>query len=132
MAASTQRRILDLEKEYWSAIQRKDTDTIERLTDDPCIVVGPQGVSELTRVDLTELLRSRPVEIEDFDLDERHASVRALGQNVAVVAYPVHERMRTDGTPRMLDAFDSSVWVRRDGRWRCAAHMETIAGTGDA
>jgi hypothetical protein len=32
-----------------------------------------------------------------------------------------------DGELKQLDAFDTSVWVKRDGGWVCAAHTETIA-----
>jgi hypothetical protein len=40
----------------------------------------------------------------------------------------VSEELIVDGKPKMLEAFDSSVWVRRDGGWVCAAHTETLAG----
>ena len=33
-----------------------------------------------------------------------------------------------DGKPTKLEALDSSVWVRRDGKWVCALHTETLAG----
>jgi hypothetical protein len=35
--------------------------------------------------------------------------------------------MIVDGKPTTLEAFDSSVWVRRNGNWLCAAHTETLA-----
>jgi hypothetical protein len=33
-----------------------------------------------------------------------------------------------DGKAVTLDAADASTWVRRDGRWRCALHTESIQG----
>jgi hypothetical protein len=33
-----------------------------------------------------------------------------------------------DGKPVTLNASDPSTWVRRDGRWVCAAHTESVAG----
>lgn len=30
--------------------------------------------------------------------------------------------------PVSLDAADSFTWVRRDGRWLCAAHSEALSG----
>jgi hypothetical protein len=33
-----------------------------------------------------------------------------------------------DGKTTSLDAADSSTWMKRDGRWRCALHTEAIAG----
>jgi hypothetical protein len=56
------------------------------------------------------------------------AQVRQLSDDVAVVAYEVHEELEVDGKPLSLDAHDSSTWVRRDGRWRCAQHSESLQG----
>jgi len=33
-----------------------------------------------------------------------------------------------DGETLPVVANDSSVWVRRDGQWRCALHTESLAG----
>jgi hypothetical protein len=33
-----------------------------------------------------------------------------------------------DGEKVKLDAFDSSVWMRRDGEWVCVVHTESLAG----
>lgn len=51
-----------------------------------------------------------------------------LGRDVAVLAYKVHEHLTVDGQPVSVDAADSSTWVRRDGRWVCALHSESIVG----
>ena len=51
-----------------------------------------------------------------------------LSDDIAVLAYNVHEDVTVDGKDLSVDAVDSSVWVRRDGRWVCAAHTEAIAG----
>jgi hypothetical protein len=51
-----------------------------------------------------------------------------IHDDVALVAYKVVEELIVEGKPVTLDAADSSVWVRRDGRWRCALHTESVAG----
>jgi hypothetical protein len=40
----------------------------------------------------------------------------------------VREQLTVDGNPLTLEAADASTWVRRDGRWVCALHTESIAG----
>jgi uncharacterized protein DUF4440 len=65
--------------------------------------------------------------LKRFELKDG-AQVRSLGDGVAIVAYQVHEELTVDGKPVTLDAADASVWVRRDGRWLCAMHTESIAG----
>jgi len=54
--------------------------------------------------------------------------VRPLGRDTAIVAYKVHEELDVEGKPVSLDASDSSVWVKRDGAWKCALHTESLKG----
>ena len=51
-----------------------------------------------------------------------------MTDDVAVVAYKVKEELVVDGEPLSLEAFESSVWIRRDGKWTCGLHTESIAG----
>ena len=44
-----ERERLDLEQRYWRALEEKDVAAALRLTDDPCIVAGAQGVGASTR-----------------------------------------------------------------------------------
>lgn len=45
--ATTEKQVIELERQYWQAIKDKDTDAAMNLTDDPCIVTGSQGVAEI-------------------------------------------------------------------------------------
>jgi hypothetical protein len=51
-----------------------------------------------------------------------------LSDDVAIVAYTVHEDLTVEGKPVSLDAAESSTWVRRDGNWLCAMHTEALTG----
>ena len=53
---------------------------------------------------------------------------RMLNDDVAIVPYKVHEELTVDGEPVSIDAADACTWVRRNGRWLCALHTESIAG----
>ena len=115
-----------LEKQYWSALKNRDAAKAVSLSDDPCVVVGPQGVGEIDNEELSGMVKGAPYELQDFSLDDVH--VRPITDDVAVVAYKVKEKLVVDGEPLSLEAFESSVWVRRDGKWTCSLHTETIAG----
>jgi len=119
--------LLALEKEYWQAIQDNDPDAALNLTDDPCIVAGASGVARLDRDRFRDIMNSAKFRIEDvyFGPD---VQVRLLGSDTAVLAYTVHERLTVDGKSVTIDAADASTWVRRDGRWLCALHTESIKG----
>jgi hypothetical protein len=40
----------------------------------------------------------------------------------------VDERVVVEGETLPVEANDSSVWVRRNGEWRCALHTESLVG----
>jgi uncharacterized protein (TIGR02246 family) len=119
--------LLSLEKRYWQALKDQDAETAMRLTDEPCIVTGAQGVGAIDRKTLGAMVKSASYTLLRFDI-KPGAQVRLLSDDVAIVAYQVHEELTVDGKPVALDAADSSTWVRRDGRWLCAMHTEAIAG----
>jgi uncharacterized protein (TIGR02246 family) len=119
--------LLDLEKRYWQAIKDKDVDAAMRLTDEPCIVTGAQGVGSIDRKTFAAMMQAAPYTLHRFELKDG-AQVRLVRDDVAIVAYQVHEELTVDGKPVTLDAADASMWVRRDGRWLCALHTEAIAG----
>lgn len=119
--------VLELENRYWQALKDQDAGTAAALTDDPCLVSGAQGVSLLDRKSLAAMLKSANYTLDRFELKD-DAKVRLLRDDVAAVAYTVHEELTVDGKPVALDAADVSIWVRRDGRWLCAVHTESLAG----
>lgn len=74
------------------------------------------------------MLENAEWSIERFDIDPSKLKVKMVDENVAVIAYEVVEKVVVDGKPETLTAFDTSVWVRRLGKWVCAMHTETLAG----
>ena len=128
MAGRTiEQELIGLEKQYWQAIKDKDADTAMRLSDDPCIVTGAQGVGRLDRSTLAGMMKTASYTLNDFTISD-DAQVRLLGDDVAVLAYNVHEELTVEGKPVTLDAADASTWVRRNGRWVCALHTESLKG----
>ena len=121
-----EKELMDLEKQYWQAIKDKDVETAMRLSDDPCIVTGAQGVGKVDRKTLGAMLKTSSYELLDYDLEK--PEVLMLSDDVAIVAYKVREQLTVEGKPMALEAADSSTWVRRNGRWVCALHTEALAG----
>ena len=121
-----ERELIRLEKKYWQAIKDRNVDAAMNLTDEPCIVTGSRGAMSVDKHTLKAMMKDAPYTLHDFQL--RDPQVRLLGDDVAIVAYQVHEELTVDGRRMELDAADSSTWVRRDGRWVCALHTEAIAG----
>src|SRR5215469_15485740 len=89
--------LLDREREFWNAMRIKDARVTERMTDDGCIVVGAQGVSAIDAKTMGKLTAEGQWELQQFAIDDRNAKVRFVGDDVAIVAYKVTERVVVDG-----------------------------------
>jgi hypothetical protein len=124
--AITERELIELERKYWQAMKDGDVDTALRLTDVPCLVTGSQGIASIDPPTFRRMFKSGP-KLDRFVFKDG-AKMRKLGDDVAVLAYEVHEELTVDGKPMSLDAADCSTWVRRDGRRVCASHTEAIEG----
>jgi hypothetical protein len=127
MATTMEKNLLKLERQYWQALKDKDVDACLDLTDEPCIITGPQGVGEIDHQTYKQMMNDATYEVLDFQIDD-DVKVRMLGRNTAILAYKVREKMTVDGEPVTIEAADTSTWVRRDGDWKCALHTESIAG----
>lgn len=123
-----EQELLDLEKEYWQAIKDKDVATAMRLTDDECIITGAQGVSRIDKKALASMMKAASYTLNDFRVSD--AQVRFMHDDIAALAYQVHEELTVEGKNMALDAADASVWLRRHGLWVCALHTESIRGDG--
>jgi uncharacterized protein (TIGR02246 family) len=120
--------LLDVEHRFWEAMMDKDADAAGEMTDDSCIIVGAQGVSAIDAKSMAKMTEEGKWEIKEYLFDQKSTQVRFLTDDIAIIAYPVKERIVVDGKELEFTANDSSVWVRRDGRWRCALHTESLAG----
>jgi hypothetical protein len=124
--SSLEKELLEQEQRYWRAMQAGDGAAAMQLSADSCIVAGAQGVGKLDRATLGKMLGSGSWKLEAFELS--NPTVLSLTENVAVLAYKVHEELTVGGQRVSLDAADSSAWVKRDGRWLCALHTESLLG----
>ncbi len=120
--------LISLERRYWQAIKDKDWDMALELTDEPCIIAGAQGVASVSRDTMRDMMEQSTYDLEAFKLSENDAKVRFVGDDVAIVAYQVHEDLVVGGEKLGLDAAECSTWVRRDGQWFCAMHTESLTG----
>jgi ketosteroid isomerase-like protein len=122
------KELIELERRYWRAVKDHDVEEAVRLTADPCILSGATGVARFGH----EAFRAMWAGAATYTLDRFRigddVQVHMLSDDIAVVAYSVHEDLTVEGTPVALDAAETSTWVRRDGRWVCAVHTEALRG----
>ena len=63
-------QLLDLEKQYWQAIKDRDVQAAMRLTDDPCIVTGAQGVARISQKQFAGMLQAGGWTLHQFELSD--------------------------------------------------------------
>jgi Domain of unknown function (DUF4440) len=120
------KEIIDLEKSYWQSIKDKNSAAATRLTADPCIVTGAQGAASIPSSAMKGMLEGAAWTLGNFELKD--IIVQRPTSDVAIIAYKISEELLVDGKPLKLEAADASTWIRRDGRWQCALHTESISG----
>ncbi|MBA2684777.1 MAG: nuclear transport factor 2 family protein [Gemmatimonadaceae bacterium] len=123
-----EQELIETEQAFWDAMKSKDGNAAQELTDDGSIIVGAQGVSAIDRKSMARMTAEGKWELKEFSFNEKTRQVRFLTDDIAIVAYSVNERIVVEGKELQFDAHDSSVWIRRDGEWRCALHTESPAG----
>lgn len=119
------REILNLEKKYWSAMKDHDLNAAMALTDFPCLVAGAHGIMSVNKQQFADMFESHHETLRIFNFDEDKTEVRQVSPDTAVIAYQVHTSVTRNGEQRIIDAIDTSTWVKRNGKWLCAMHTET-------
>src|SRR6478735_4949691 len=106
-AAATEKELLALERQYWQAIKDGDAEQSARMSDDPCIVTGASGVGRIDRSTLERMFATATWKLTGFEISSPIAKL--LSDDVAIVAYKIHEELLVDGKPVKLDASDTST-----------------------
>ena len=125
-ATTNDQEIIDLEKQFWSAIRDGDAQTASSMVNDTCLVAGAQGNSAIDPKMFAKLMEDPKWTLHEFSFEK--ANVVFLNDDTAVIAYTVTEKLTVEGKPLTLKAADASTWVRRNGRWLCALHTESVLG----
>ena len=128
MSESREQELIALEKAFWDTMKTKDGKKAGAMTADKCVVVGAQGVGAIDGAMMAQMMAGDKWTLESYSFDEKTMQAHFVTDDVAVVAYKVNEKLTVEGAPLTLEANDASVWVRKNGKWLCAMHTESVAG----
>jgi hypothetical protein len=118
--------ILGLEKKFFQSMVDKDVQTGASLSADPCLVTGAQGVARIDRKTFARMMEEGAWQLHAYEFSD--VKVEKVTEDVAVIAYKVHEDMTVDGKRMTMDAADASTWVRDGDGWTCVLHTESVLG----
>jgi ketosteroid isomerase-like protein len=123
MTANKQ-QIVDLENRFWEAIKDKDVAAARAFVADQSLVTGPSGTMLMDPAKFGQLMSEAPWTLDKFEF--RDVDVIFPNDDVAVIAYKVHQTGEMEGKPMDLVAADSTVWSREGNEWKCVLHTETV------
>ena len=123
---SDRQEIVDLERKFWDTMVSKDAETASGMMAKKSIVIGAQGVSEISRGDFGKMMEGSKWTLDSYTLSD--VKVVFPNTETAVVAYRVRQKGTMDGKPYDMEAADATTWIKSDGAWLCALHSETMMG----
>jgi hypothetical protein len=119
--------LINLEKKFWQSMVDEDTDTALDMLAEPALMVTSQGALQFDHAQYRQMAEQGNMVIKSFELED--VNVMFPNDDTAVLTYRVRQAMAERGEDEseaveQLMA-DSSVWMRKDGEWRCFMHTET-------
>jgi hypothetical protein len=115
--ASDERAILELEKETFEAIRKKDAPTLGRILDDQFVYRSPHG-TDVCKADFIEAVTGLPVMI--LSIWGEHLQVNIYGE-AAVLTGVQHAKVLTeDGTEAVSSVAFTDVFIKRLNGWAMA------------
>ena len=126
MQSDLHKELMNVESQFWQCMKDKNVAKALEMTNDPCIVTGAQGVGQIDKKTFARMMETGNWVLHEFDIFD--SQVLQLSDDVAVIGYKVREKLTVDGKPVTMVAADASTWVKKNGRWLCALHSESVAG----
>ena len=116
--------ILEREYDYLDAVQRKDGDAAAEMTASESLVVSGNGPMRIGSDEIRQMVGRHNAK-RQCDIVEESVEAIEVTDDVAIISYKL--RTTNPGSASATEAFDTDVWVRREGNWVCALHVETPA-----
>jgi uncharacterized protein (TIGR02246 family) len=113
--------LLEREYDYLDAVQRKDGEAAAEMTATESLVVSAKGAMRVG-ADMIRQMVGRHDASREYDIIEESVEALEVADDVAIISYKLQTKMPGGTT---TEAYDTDVWVRRDGQWACALHVET-------
>ena len=119
--AGVEQALMQMEREWVEAAQKKDTATLDRILANDWVGQGPTGAT--TKSEALADLKSGKGQLESITMGEM--KVRVFGDS-AVVTGSDDEKSSYKGKDTSGHYTWTDVFVKRQGRWQAAASQSTL------
>lgn len=120
---ASQDEIMDLERRFWQSMQDMDIDAAVALLDEQSTSVSGWGIHHFGPAEYRAMAQSGGARITAFELSD--ARVIFPLPDMAVATYTAKQSFTMDGKSHDMVVYDTTTWVRKDGKWLACAHTES-------
>jgi hypothetical protein len=120
-APKSEQELMKVLDQLTEAYLRADTDVINRIYADDCIITGSTA-AVMTKADLLKYLKSGAVRYESYERDD--LLLRLYG-TTAVISAAITSKSMSQGRESTGRSRVITVWVKQGGKWRFVAGQGT-------
>lgn len=120
---SRKSEIEGLEKAFWNSMVAGKPEVATAMLTEPAVMVSGHGATKFDHAAYTRMANDDRYKLVDYTLSDM--DVIFPRDDVAVATYHVDQKMEMQGKPLQMKMYDSSTWVKVDGKWRCVMHTES-------
>ena len=120
-APKSEQELMKVLDQLTEAYLRADTDVINRIYADDCIITGSTG-AVMTKADLVKHLKSGAVKYGSYERDD--LLLRLYG-TTAVISAAVTSKSMSQGRESTGRSRVVTVWVKQGGKWRLVSGQGT-------
>jgi hypothetical protein len=121
--AQSQRIIIATEKKLWEAWKKGDTKPFKAYLSADSLMVGESGV--VNKATSIKEMSSMQCDVKSYELSD--IKVTFFDSDAAFLTYKSVQDATCGGQAVPPSVWNSSVYVRRGGKWYAASHQETPA-----
>jgi hypothetical protein len=121
--AQSQRIIIATEKKLWEAWKKKDFKPFQAYLAADSLMVGDTGVAN--KATSIKEMSGTPCDVKSYELTD--IKVTFFDSDAAFLTYKSVQDATCGGQAVPPSVWNSSVYVRRGGKWYAASHQETPA-----
>ncbi|WP_187471140.1 nuclear transport factor 2 family protein [Luteimonas viscosa] len=120
---TTQADIMALERRFWQSMVEMDVDTAISLLDEQSTVAGVRGIRRFAPGEYKAMALAGDARMTSFEFSDE--SVLFPTPDVAIASYKAKQSFTMGGRHHDMVVYDTTTWVRKQGRWVACAHTET-------
>ncbi|WP_423457216.1 nuclear transport factor 2 family protein [Ottowia sp. VDI28] len=123
---ATKADIMKLETEFWQSLVDQAPEKAAALLTGEAANVAMYGIHHFSPAEYLKMAKDGPAKLTSFLFSNEKVFFPA--PDVAVATYEARQSFEMNDTVHEMICFDTTTWVKSNGKWLAAVHTETPKG----